>query len=160
MDRPRALQSTAVLLVIVTLVASGPGFGLLAPTASTPEHVGHGNATVTAVHVADPVVDRGRFGTGVAYARLPDARVSVRNVTGQPRLLYRVRIPELGVDARTHRQLAAGDRGTYRLALTDRALPDGLPANETVSATLTVTVQSFDAVWVAARRNVTVEVAG
>ncbi len=161
MDPVRALEGVAVAVVVCGLALSGPAVGLLAPTADTPATVGDGNATVADVTIrGDVVVDRGRFGSGVNYLRLPDARVDVAELRGEPRLIYEVRVPGLDVEATTIEQLGPGRAGASRLRPDDRALAPGTASERSYAATVTVRVQSFELDRTVYRANRTVEVVG
>ena len=129
------------LFVVFVLVATGPLSGVDVTSAS-PSTVGDGNATVT-----DVAVDRaalsltpGRFGTNVTYLRVPAATVTTDDVTGRPRLLYIVSVPELGIELVERRVVT--DPGRYRLAPDDRAMASRR-ADGVYNATLSVRVQSF-----------------
>lgn len=143
MDRQRALRWTAVAVVCLSLLASGPAVGVLEPTRDRPATVGTGNATAADVRPSGGVaLERGRFGTGVLYLRIPEVRVAVASVTGHPQLRYTVDAPGLSVRESVTRVI--DDPGIHRLALSDRAMPpDSVSAGEH-RVTLTVRVQSFD----------------
>lgn len=132
----------AGLLVVLVVLASGLVGG-------QPAGLGDGTAEVAVVSpdVDRLVVDDGRFGTAATYLRLPDLVVETSNVSGRPRLVYAVAVPELGLD-RQRTRLIDGER-RLRIHMPDRAFAprgtgDGaLPPPGTYEGRLTVRVQSF-----------------
>lgn len=159
MDRLRALRWSAVAVVVTALLMSGPSVGLLEPSPERPATVGDGNASVSSVVVPGEVsLDRGRFGTGVFYLRLPDVRVTVGDIRGAPRLRYHVDVGGLSVHDSVTKVLDEDAAGTHRLRVRDRAFqPEAVSESEYV-VTLTVRVQSFDGDWTVSRRTHTVGV--
>jgi len=167
MDRPsrwlgdpvRSSQRLLVATVIVTLVFSGPLVpGLTFTGAGTPSTVGEGNASVSAVHIdaESTAITPGRFGTGVRYLRAPDATVDVDAVTGTPRIVYVLDVPELDTRISATRLLSGSGRVTVRPS--DRAFPPETVANERYKGNLTVRIQSFSTDWTVYHEPVTVEV--
>jgi hypothetical protein len=159
MEPARAAYWTVVVGVFAIVALTGQVGGLNV-TAESPG-LGEGNATVVEVGVVEePAITDGRFGTERVYARAPTVAVTVRNVTGTPRVLLRSEIPRLEFDDATWRVLEAGTRGTFRLSLADRPFPaEEIRFGETTVRT-TVRVQSFDGGRVAYAKNHSVEVAG
>lgn len=147
----------AGLLVVLVVLASGLVGG-------PPAGLGDGTAEVA---VVSPDVDRlavhdGRFGTATTYLRLPDLVVETSNVSGRPRLVYAVAVPELGLD-RQRTRLIEGER-RLRIHMPDRAFAprgtgDGaLPPPGTYEGRLTVRVQSFSSDRTVVNRTVAVRV--
>jgi hypothetical protein len=152
----------AVSLVVVVAVLTGP-LGLVDLTGE-PAQLGDGNASVA---VLGPETGRipmteGRFGADVMYTRLPDLAVEITAVTGRPRILYTVRVPELRID-RTVRRLVRSE-GRMRIRMSDYALPrenDDFPdplQNRSYDGTLVVRVQSFTTQYTVLNRSVEVRV--
>lgn len=147
-------------LVAVTLVLSGPAFGLLDVTARNPTTLGDGtaNATVETLDTGSLVIDRGRFGTGIYYLRVPEATVAVSGIDGRPRLVYRIQVPALDVDVVSTELLRNGRTRSASLRPSDRGLdPDAVAADSYV-ATVSVRVQSFTSDVTVYRVNESVEV--
>lgn len=158
MDPSDWASGLAVAVVAVVLLASGPlASGFLQPSGG-PTSLGEGDATVADVTVPteDLVITSGRFGTNVAYLRVPDARIDLSAVTDRPRLVYRIQVPALDADISATDIVT--DRGTYRLHIRDHALESGTVSAGSYDATVTVRVQSFTADRTVYRQNVTVEV--
>jgi len=161
MESVGRLELGVVAVLAVTLVLTGP-FGVVDATTRNPTTVGDGqaNATVERLDTDEMVIDSGRFGTQVSYLRLPDATVSVSDTVGQPRLVYRVVVPALGVDSVATEVLSAGQSGTLRLELRDRGLDPAAVTEDQYRATVTVRVQSFERDRTVFETNETVEVRG
>ena len=153
---PRLLPSLCAAFVAISLVATGPLFGLDV-TRDSPDSFGEGTATVTAVDIeySELRVTDGRFGTDVSYLRVPTASVTVGSVTGRPRLVYVVQVPEAGIDAVSTTLVTDPDR-TYTLDPGDQGMERD-SVTEPVTGTVTVRLQSFSASRTVVSRNVTVE---
>ncbi|QIO21631.1 hypothetical protein [Haloarcula sp. JP-L23] len=154
----RYLVAGVALFVVVVSLSTGP----LAGSDVTAERVsdfGEGTATVSSVRAETAAirVTDGRFGTAVEYLRPPTATVHVASVTGRPRLVYLVSVPDIDVDL--VETAVVRRSGTYRLVPEDKGLARGTAEAETYDGTLTVRVQSFTADRTVYRENVTVEVA-
>lgn len=142
-DPVAASQRLLLATVVVTLAFAGPLVpGLSATGEADPTLVGPGNATLSAVSVdtADFRFSDGRFGTGVVYLRAPDATLHVDRLTGQPRIVYRLRVPALDVDRISTRVLSGP--GAVTVGMDDRALRPERLARSEYRAVITVRVQS------------------
>ncbi|WP_276273843.1 hypothetical protein [Haloarcula litorea] len=157
MGRRSVLAGVAVFVVVVA-IATGPLVGVDA-TRKPVTQFGEGTATVEGVTTDTTAfrVTDGRFGTGVAYVRVPTATVRVSAVEDRPRLLYLVSVPALGVELTASTVVTTP--GSYRLAPDDRGLARDAPDASSYSGRLTVRVQSFEADRTVYDRNLTVEVA-
>lgn len=152
------LELGVVGLIVTTLVLTGPVAGVVDVTTRNPTTVGDGTADVTVEHLdTDELgIDRGRFGTGVYYLRIPDATVAVSDAEGNPRVLYRVQVPSLDVDVVTTELLRDGQSGTVRLGPRDRGLGPSFPEGERRRAIVTIRVQSSEQDITVFERNETV----
>ncbi|MFC7075285.1 hypothetical protein [Haloarcula halophila] len=155
---PRSLPSLVAAMVALALVVTGPLIGLDV-TRSSPDSFGEGDATVAAVDIEDSElrVTAGRFGTDVSYLRVPTARVTVGEVTGRPRLVYLVAVPSAGIDL-VSTALVTESARTYAVDPGDQGIESGSLERGTITATVTVRVQSFSVDRTVTRQNVTVEV--
>jgi hypothetical protein len=144
----------------VVLLVSSPLVGVvdLTPEARGSGGLGDGtaSASVTTLDTDRFRIDRGRFGTGVAYLRLPPVTVTADSVTGQPRLVYRVEVPALEFE-RTETRLLR-ETGRVRIGMSARALTRERVNQQSYRATVTVRVQSFEVDRTIYRRNLTVPV--
>lgn len=161
MKLPRALTVVAVVVVVGTLVATGPAVGLIElPTANDGTELGDGTATVGNVEYADgpPRIEPGRFGSGVQYLRTPSLRVDVTDVRGTPRLVYVLTVPALGFERVETRLLTTDESTTVVLSMADRSFDEAVTDERTYEGKVVVRVQSFSGDRVIVSRNVTVEV--
>jgi hypothetical protein len=95
MEPLRGVPLAVVGLVVVVVALTGPVGPLAIPTAD--QAPGTGNATVTVTDAPDePRFVPGRQGQGVYYLRVPDAEIDVRDLRGNPTLVYTVGIEVLG----------------------------------------------------------------
>lgn len=156
MDSGRQFEWAVAGVVLVALVASGAAFGSGADQGDLGD--GNASATVESLPTDRLHVDRGRFGTGVLYLRIPDVRVRVSDVRDRPRLVYRVRIPDLDVDETATRVLERTGSRTVALRGTDVAFDPASVARERYDATVAVRVQSFAVDRTVVAVNETVEV--
>jgi len=157
---PRHPPTVVALLILGTLVATGPLIGVDA-VRTQPTTIGDGTAAVSSVQVAtsDIRITDGRFGTNAAYLRVPDASVAVDSVTGRPRLLYQIAVPALDISLEDERILSAGQSGTYRLAPGDRGLSPSSLNRDTYNGSVRIQVQSFETDETVVAENLTVRVA-
>lgn len=160
MDRERAPESIAIVLIAGVLLLTGPAVGVV-PVGGEAASLGGGTAAVSEVTLdGDPSIDRGRFGTGVVYVRPPAASVVVTEAVDAPQLVYSVAVPGLSYERTATRLLGDAGSGRYRIAPPDRAVPRGHVRNDTYVVALSVSVRSFETDETVHRRNVTVAVDG
>lgn len=157
MNVSRSLPQLLAALVVVTLLVTGPLTSVDA-TKQSATALGDGTATVSdvAVETAALRVTPGRFGTDVAYLRVPTATVRVTGVTGQPRLVYRIVVGELDVSI-IETTLVTGP-STYRLAPDHQGLAASTMDGRQYDGTIEVRVQSYSSDETVLRENVTIEV--
>lgn len=133
-------DSRLIVGVVAAILAITVLSGFLSFTAGAGE-LGDGTATVTVVEPTGDtlVISDGRFGTNASYLRVPDLVADVEQREGQPRLVYRVRVPELGVDSQQTTLLPAS--GRVRISMDDVAFEDVNAG--TYDGQVVVRVQSF-----------------
>lgn len=159
MDRSIAVSVAAVAVVLATLALTSPAVGVVALGDPGETDLGEGTATVgDASFEHDPVLTPGRFGTAVAYLRIPDATVRLSAVEGRSRLVYQVRVPALDFERVANRPLSPRAGDTVRVGMADRAFQYKSITRETYRATLVLRVQSFAVDRTVVNRTVTVEV--
>ncbi|WP_434531241.1 hypothetical protein ACODNH_08245 [Haloarcula sp. NS06] len=156
---PRQPPRVVALLILVTLVVTGPLVGVDA-VRTQPTTIGDGTAAISSVQLptSEIRITNGRFGTNVAYLRVPDASVTVDSVTGRPRLLYQVAVPALDISREDEQVLSDGQSGTYRLAPGDRAVRWSSLERDAYRGTVLLQVQSFETSETIVAENVTVQV--
>jgi len=157
--RVRAVVFGSMLFV---LLVSGPVVGLvdLTPEQRSPDSLGGGTANVSMVSdpAADLRLDRGRFGTGVYYLRVPPAVVDITAIDGRPQLTYKVSVPGLDYTDSTSQVLDDTATGRTTVHLSDRAFEPGALGTQSYRVEVIVRVQSFEMDDVVYRRNATVTV--
>lgn len=156
----RTPTTVVALCIVAVLVVTGPLIGVDA-VRPQPTTLGDGTVTVSSVQIetADIRVTHGRFGANVSYLRVPEASVTVESVTGRPRLLYQVSVPELGISLEAERILISGQPGRYEFGPGDSAIDPATVTRDTYDGTVRVRAQSFEMSEVVVSRNVTVRVA-
>lgn len=156
---PHHPPRVVALFILVTLVATGPLIGVDA-VRTQPTTIGDGTAAISSVQVptSEMRITDGRFGTNVAYLRVPDASVNVDSVTGRPRLLYQVSVPALDISLEDEQVLSEGQSGTYRLAPGDRAVTPSSLEQSAYRGTILLRVQSFETAETIVAENVTIRV--
>lgn len=157
----RTIEWGVVGILVLALVASSGGIGGGTVDGQPSAEVGDGSATaaVESLPAERLRIDDGRFGTGVVYLRVPDVRVSVDDVQERPRLVYRIRIPELDVDDAATRSLAGSEGRTVTVRGVDRAFDPQQVGADQYEAIVTVRIQSFEVDETIVSVNETVEVA-
>ncbi|WP_276247911.1 hypothetical protein [Haladaptatus sp. YSMS36] len=165
MEPERVVASATVLVLLVVTVLSGPLVGAIdltpAPKESTPEApIGSGavDVTVHSIPTDGVALVRGQYGAESFYLRVPDAQIQVGSVTGQPMVVYKVRIPELGYTHGTTLFLSPEDTGNKSIALQQKALAPGRVTADEYDAELIVLVRAGGEERELARQPVTVEV--
>lgn len=157
MNGARATSVLTVLLVAGTLLATGTLGSGGAPDRSA-DGLDDGTATVRSVGLTDaPAITDGRFGTGVAYLRLPDATIDLESVDGRPRAVYSVEVPGLDFDRASTTSLA-GDPSRVTIGMADRAFEYDAIDRGAYEARVTVRIQSFAVDRTVLERNASVEV--
>jgi len=154
------LELGAISIVLVTLIVTSPVVGILDVTERNPTTVGDGTATASVERLDTDAltIDRGRFGTRVMYLRIPEATVAVTDVRGRPRIVYRIRVPELGVDTTSTELLKSASPTSVRLGPRDRGLDPAAVSDENYHGIVTVRVQSFERDRTVYETNETIEV--
>lgn len=159
MVRVRAAIWFVVGLIVATAVASGPLVaGVDLTREDAPGFCGGGGTAVVDV-VSAPAdgfaLEQERFGAETYHLSGPDAEVHVRQAADCPRVVYRLRLPELGVDARS--VVFVENTGEVELSAPNvRVAPKEVDANS-YEAILTIELEG-DEPRVLHRANVTVEV--
>lgn len=149
-------------LVLATTLVSGPLVGPVDfTTAPAQQSLGNGSATVDDVSLpANTEITSGRFGAGEYYVDVPDATVSLVDVTGTPLLAYQFSIPALGYSRSTTHFVTSSETGTYGLSLERDAFEPSRVEKQTYDGAVTVFLRSNESERRLAERNVTVEVTG
>jgi hypothetical protein len=144
----------AVGVILAVLLITGPLGGIDVTEETTA--LGDGTATVRILESGERefAITDGRFGTNVSYVRVPDLRLDVESVSGQPRVLYIVRVPALGLDESNSRLLES--TGRLRVPLRDQAVRT--VSNESYEGRVIVRIQSFSGMETVRNQSIEVRV--
>lgn len=161
MDRSQVVVYGAVAVILGATVASGPAVGLVDLTTRRFDGatLGQGNLTVDRVDApATARLDRGLRSRSY-YLKVPDARIRVAAVTGQPLVSYRIAVPAMGYSRATTHFLGPGDEGWVTLSLRQDTFPPERVDRSSYDAVLSVVVRANDTEDVLYNESITVEVA-
>jgi len=115
MQPVRGVPLAVVGLVVVVLAVTGPFGPLSVPGEQDP---GTGNATIIVTETpGEPRLEPGRQGEGVYYLRVPDVEVEVRDLRGNPTLVYTVGIEELGYSRSSVHFLGSAGPGRHAISM-------------------------------------------
>lgn len=153
-----------VALVVVTTVLSGPVVSAVDLTSERTlegADLGEGRLTIGDLSVPDDVViERGDFGAGTYYLRVPSATAELQTVVGRPILSYEVSIRELGFTRSSVSVLSPANEGTYELTLDEAPFGQSEIREDSYAGELSITARYGGTEHVVERRNVTIEVVG
>jgi hypothetical protein len=158
-----SVYAVIALIVGVTL-ASGPLVGAVDLTHERPEEAfspGSGSANVTVLSLPErATLTKGKYGAGSYYLEVPDATVRIDSLSGQPMVVYTLRIRELGYTRSTTHFLEAGMEGSQPLNIERGTLSPDRIAKNVYAGELLVEVRDDAGERIIETRNVTVEVRG
>jgi len=160
MDRSQVLVAGAVCVICGVTLLSGPAIGLVDLTQSRTAGLGEGNATVAAVDAPDTARFDRALESESYYLEVPDVRVRLASVTGQPSLSYKLRINEMGYTRSTTFFLTESDVGWVTLSLERDSLPGDRVTNSSYRGALSVVLRYNSTERVVYDQPVTVEVSG
>lgn len=148
-------------VLLVTLV-SGPLVGAVdltqEPQGCTAQ-IGTGSATVSVESLPDSAaISKGQFGAETYYLEVPDGKVRVTNVTGQPILSYTISIPELGRTAGPTLFLCAHQSARQELSVQRITIDEGDLDADSYDATLTLRLRGDGDEVLVREKSITVEV--
>jgi hypothetical protein len=162
MRTERAAVATAVAVVVITTLASGPLVGAVDLTGDErfdASAIGSGQATVTDVTFPDgATIEAGGFGTDAYYLRVPPANAVVTNVSGRPMLTYGIAIEELGFTRSSVHFVGERQAEAIELTISDEAFEPERITRSHYDATLTAVLRYDGVDRTVGARNVTVEV--
>lgn len=154
--------AVTVAIVVATTLLSGPaifGVDLTATETFDGSDLGDGRVTVGAVDLPDTVVvERGDFGAGTYYLRVPSATVELREIVGRPIVSYQVSVEELSFTRSNVPVLSPSDEGSYELTIEEAPFGENEVRNESYAGELSVTTRYDDTEHAVATRNLTIEV--
>lgn len=151
-----------VAIVTVTTLVSGPVVSAVDLTDSGTldgTDLGEGRLTVGDVTVPETVViERGDFGAGTYYLRVPPATAELQSIAGRPIISYEVSVRELGFTRSGVHVLSAENEGTFEMTLEDAPFGKNEIRNESYVGELSITARYDGQEHVLERTNVTIEV--
>lgn len=154
--------AVTVAVIVVTTLLSGPAISAVDLTGTGSfegTDLGDGRVAVGNVSLPETVaIERGEFGSGSYYLRVPSATVELREVVGRPILSYQISIDDLSFTRSGVHVLSASNEGTYELTLEERSFGVQEIQNDSYAAELSITARYADTERVVASRNVTIEV--
>lgn len=164
MDIARVAVWLTVGIIVSVTIISGPLVGAVDFTPNTSNDdgtfaPGTGKVDVE-VHSlpTEAKLEKGSYGAGAYYLRVPDATVNIKRVEGQPMLVYKLRIPEMGFSRGTTHFLDAGTAGTRNIALEEGTLAPDKVTKDSYAGELLILVRAGDGERIVTRQNVTVDV--
>jgi hypothetical protein len=148
------------LLVLVAGFAFGPAVPGLALSSSAQEYEpASGSVNVSVSELPDTLsLDRNGFGSGTYQLQSSSVVTNVSGVSGNPLVVYDIRIPGLGYNKETYRILSPDVDGTLTIRASSDTVQPGRVNASSYAATVTVLVRSDVGTRVVATSNVTVEV--
>jgi hypothetical protein len=162
MDWTEYVVAGTVALVLAVTLVSGPLVGAVDFTPDREQQSfspGEGTIEATVVSVPSTVtLDRGSYGSGAYYLRVPDATVDIESISGQPMLIYKLRIPDLGYARGTTHFVDESHEGRRTVSLERATIEPGKIGREQYRGELLILVRTNGEDETNARRNVTVEV--
>lgn len=158
MDQFRVV-GTAVAIVVLVTAATGPLGPLAIPEEQSTQSLGEGNATVVVQSVPDRIpLERGRYGNDEYHLRVPDAEVTVSNLTGNPILNYNLAISELGTSQSSLHFLGEAGEGQMRVGMRERTLAAPEIEQDSYEARLKLVLRANDTERVLYNETATIEV--
>lgn len=155
------VAGTVAVIVLVTLV-SGPLVGAVDFTDEPDETTfapGSGEIDATVLSVPErALLEQGSYGSGAYYLRVPAATVDAERITGQPMLVYKIRIPELGYTRGTTHFLNSSNAGELTVTLSEGTIAPEQVDREQYDGELLLLTRSDAGERTLSRTNVTVEV--
>ncbi|MDS0281552.1 hypothetical protein [Haloarcula onubensis] len=161
MTHRRAVVPAVVGVVVLTAVAFGPLVsGLSLASETGPDISNGGSLSIDSVEFPhDGTIEPASYGAANAYLTVPPATVRFASIRGNPMLVYKLRVTELGYSVSTTHFLDAADHGpTYEATIDPMTVDDSQFQRRQYAAELSVVVRDSDGRRVAASRNVTVRV--
>jgi len=158
MDRSWAVGMTVITIVVLT-AATGPVGLLTIPEESATDSLGEGNATITVVSMPETLtLEQGRYGNDAYHLRVPDARVDVRKLAGNPILNYNLEIDGLGKSGSSVHFLGEGGEGQRSLSYEGGPIAQSEITQDSYEARLALVLRTNGTERVIYNQSATVEV--
>ncbi|WP_424003686.1 hypothetical protein ACOZ4I_05125 [Haloarcula salina] len=162
MDVARGVVAVVTLVVVGVTLLSGPLVpGVTLASEPEPLTLETGTVTVTDARLpANATIERGAYGAANYYLDVPPATVRLSSVDGNPTLVYRFTIDELGYTRTTNHFLDPETAETYELTLASDTFRADEIEQERYDGTVSVRKRDGEGHADVATRNVTVRVVG
>jgi len=157
----RAVVPAVVGIVVLTAVAFGPLVsGLSLASEPAPAIASEGTLAIESVEFPDnATISEASYGAANAYLSVPPAAVRFESITGNPTLIYKLRINETGQSVSTTHFLRADEHGpTYDATIDPVSVDESQYPNAQYTGELSIIVRDSDGRRVAASQNISVEV--
>jgi hypothetical protein len=146
-----------VLTVAFTFGPVVPGISLSSSAAEYEPASGSVNVSVSSVPES-LTLERNEFGSGTYQLESSSVTTTVADVSGNPLVVYDLRIPKLQYNKETYRILSAGFEGELSIRATSDTVQPSRVSAGSYDATVTVLVRSDVGSRVVVTKNVTIEV--
>lgn len=160
MDQMRAVVYGVTAIIVAVTLASGPLVGAVDLTGQ-PGCEPSGESGTADIEVQSlpeqATITTGQFGSGTYYLSIPDAVISVSNVSGHPLVSYDMSIPAMGRQTGTTTFLCPSVSGQQTLSISRLTL-DSPPEQSEYEATLRITLEERDGDTVVREKPITIEV--
>ena len=156
---PSRVVAGTVAVILVLTIATGP-LGLYdVPESRATDSLGEGNASITVVSAPETIpLEKGRYGNDEYHLRVPDAVITIDNLTGNPILNYNLDIPAMDTSKSSVHFLGQAGEGRYRLSFADSAMAASEVDQGSYRARLEIVVRSNGTERVVYDQPATVEV--
>ena len=120
MNHERVVVVGVTVCIVAVTLATGP-VGLVAldpPEEIGQQKVGNGNATVEVLSTPDTIsIQKSNDGQGFHHIEVPDTRVDISNLRGNPAVTYTVSVDALGVGSNSVHPLKSAGEGETTLSI-------------------------------------------
>ena len=160
MNYRRAVVPGVVVVVAATAVAFGPLVaGVSLATEPQPALNDDGSLTIDSATLPDEAtIEPASYGAANYYLTVPSSSVTFGSVTGQPTLVYTLRIRALGLQRSTTHFLDSSVGPQFEATMTTGTLNDDEFARERFDGELSLAVRNSSGQRTLVQRNVTVRV--
>jgi len=152
--------SGVVAVIVVTAIVSGPLVsGISVASESDVELGADGSLTIASVTFPETAtIEAASYGAANAYLKVPAATVEFGSITGNPTLVYTLRIEALGLQRTTSHFLDSTYGPTFEATMATGTLDESALDQSQYEGTLSLSVRNGTGQRTAAQRNITVEV--
>lgn len=159
----RVVSAALAVIFLVSFVSGTPSGEMLLVNANeadeNPHEIGSGNATVRVDELPNYArFERGQYGSGAFYLRIPSADVTVVSAEKKPMLVYKIQIAEMSFVRSSVRYIGAASVGPMRLRIQEATFGRDRIQKSTYQGELKVFVRASNREFVIANRSISIEV--